>query len=348
MAFKNLNSVQRIAVIDEDMDILENDIEVFYSYLSKKPSFTVFLSTIIRNYISEAQCSFINDANNIKETIYNELNWLSDKDKSKIFNKLQNLYIKSRIQDFKNLFKNSTKIADNRVSFTNALQENIYNLECSKYYDGDIKTYLRFLIHEYTTLSLGKRERIIFKELIEKVNNAIKNSNVIMVKSFDDSDKYIVRPIGITEDSQTQFNYLCGYAKKQNAEIESYKSFRIYRIETIIQLSDKYTMTEKENKFRESPAYYDTKNKYTVKLTNKGYSMYQGILHLRPTSTSVESKNGYYILNFYSSEREMYNYFFKFGAECQIIEPVSLHKRFTEEYKKALAIYDDMYNLENT
>lgn len=341
MTFNKINSVQRIAIIDRDFHILENDIELFYSYLSKKPSFTVFLATIIKNYISDAKCSFINDASNIKDFVYNELNWLSDKEKNKIIDKFQDLYIKSKIQDFQDLFKNSIKIPDNRVSLTNALQEKIYTLNCSKYYDGDVKTYLRFLIHEYTTLSLGKRERIIFKDLIDKVNNAIKNSKVIMVKNFNDSTKYIIRPIGITEDSKTQYNYLCGYVKKQDEEIEKYQSFRIYRIETLIELSNTYTMTEKENKFKDNPAYYDPKHKYTIKLTNKGYTMYKEILHLRPVSTSIESEKDYYILKFYSSEREIYNYFFKFGAECQIIEPVKLRERFKEEYKKAISVYDN-------
>ena len=73
----------------------------------------------------------------------------------------------------------------------------------------------------------------------------------------------------------------------------------------------------------------------SVRLTEKGVEMYHRQIHLRPSAPKIEGD--IYIFSCSLSQAEFY--FFKFGAEAEMISPPELVEIFRNKYEKAYKLY---------
>ena len=73
-----------------------------------------------------------------------------------------------------------------------------------------------------------------------------------------------------------------------------------------------------------------------LQLSQYGEKLYHQKIHQRP---AYVEKYGDGVYVFDCSERQIFNYFFSFGADVQILEPASLRQRFAESYLQAYNCY---------
>ena len=87
-----------------------------------------------------------------------------------------------------------------------------------------------------------------------------------------------------------------------------------------------------------SPAYLIGKpEQIKVKLTKKGKQSYQSRLYSRPEKIESLSFDDIYVFN--CTQQQIFNYFFPFGADAEIISPENLRNRFKNAHEKALEKY---------
>ena len=73
-----------------------------------------------------------------------------------------------------------------------------------------------------------------------------------------------------------------------------------------------------------------------VRLTPSGERKYQQILHLRPQYARKEGA----VYTFTCTQRQVENYFFKFGHDARILAPQELADKFKRMYESAAEQYE--------
>ncbi len=79
----------------------------------------------------------------------------------------------------------------------------------------------------------------------------------------------------------------------------------------------------------------DREREIHVRLTEKGRKFYNSILHMRPRKFDEDGD----VYVFRCTEKQIENYFFKFGGEAEILEPESLREKLRGMYRNALTVY---------
>ena len=74
-----------------------------------------------------------------------------------------------------------------------------------------------------------------------------------------------------------------------------------------------------------------------VRFTERGLNSYRHMLHLRPDYDPAASRDGRYV--FHCTEAQAAYYFFKLGADVEILAPRSLRESFAARYRDAAALY---------
>lgn len=87
-----------------------------------------------------------------------------------------------------------------------------------------------------------------------------------------------------------------------------------------------------------SPAYLIGKpEQIKVKLTKKGQQSYQARLYSRPEKIEALSSDDIYVFD--CTQQQIFNYFFPFGPDAEIISPDYLRNRFRNTLEKSLLQY---------
>lgn len=226
-----------------------------------------------------------------------------------------------------------------------------------EYYEGSIGLYLKAIYEDYASKPNYEREQIYFKEVIDKINNAIltkKKIRISLLKKTNSttnenySRTFYLTPYKIIQDKSNNFNYVVGYTTeidKDNTPKEKIiSSFRISRIDTIrimesmkgfISKDDKEKIEEKIQKNTVqflAGEILDIK----VKFTNKGLELFHNQLYMRPNDYEKIDDNTYV---FHCTSIQAMNYFFKIGKHVEIISPIEVRDNFIRRYKEALNKY---------
>ena len=157
------------------------------------------------------------------------------------------------------------------------------------------------------------------------------------------NDFYYIMPLTI--DTFIGYTYvICKSSPREDGLNGNYvdMSPRISNILSVVNTEKKFEITESEKKaFRKKiqatgAAYFDSPTEdIEVLFTNKGISMYQTILHQRPSYTHKDGN----LYTFNCTRRQASNYFFKFGKEALIIQPSELHEQILQNFKDAVTAY---------
>ena len=75
-----------------------------------------------------------------------------------------------------------------------------------------------------------------------------------------------------------------------------------------------------------------------LKFNSKGIEDFTRQIYMRPIRFERIEDDVYL---FKCSEVQAINYFFKFGKNIEILEPISLREKFINRYSKALQVYKD-------
>lgn len=294
-----------------------------------------FINRIIENYAHEARCSIAEHKIKYLNEIKNHFN-TEDAD-------TEEEYLKYLTISF-------LPIGDDVVFKKYKLSPNQKVKELLCYSDNDLyyktrKDYLEAIINEYVSLPFAEREKIYFKDMITKINDSVNECRSLRVKYFD--CQYEVCPCFIENDKSTNYNYLvCIDADNSSllsfrlqhisvtATNNTFQKFTQARLNEIKKIIDKYGVPYIRG-------YMD--GKIRLRLTAQGMANFKAWINQRPKYSGnlpLPEEDGSYILEFECSKRQIWNYFFKFGADVEIIEPNDLKERFISGYRNALNVYE--------
>lgn len=252
--------------------------------------------------------------------------------------------IKKTIADYNSL-KGESKlyhINDNNIKYL------LEDCDEDQYYARP-SLYLRSVIEEYCSLPFIKRERIYKKDIYETVERACKEKRILKINAnyYGKDQLFYVYPYKIVPDSLHTQSYLVCYSRRAEEEDKDkiVASFSMTRMNTPTLLTKTFHLNKQEISNIEtqlsnySPAYLVGKpEQIKVKLTPKGKLYYRSKLYSRPEKIESLSTDDIYVFD--CSQRQIFNYFFPFGADAEIISPDYLRNHFKNTYEKALIPYN--------
>lgn len=208
--------------------------------------------------------------------------------------------------------------------------------------------YMRSVIEEYCALPFIKRERIYRKNIYDTIERACVEQRILKIKAtyYDKNQLFYVYPYKIVPDPFHTQSYLVCYSRKaeENDSDKIVASFSMARISPPTMLTKTFYLNKQEIANIEaqisnySPAYLVGKPELIkVRLTKKGKRSYQSRLFSRPEKIESLSTDDIYVFD--CTQQQIFNYFFPFGADVEIISPDYLRNRFKNAHEKALKLY---------
>jgi len=234
-------------------------------------------------------------------------------------------------------------IADKRVPYMDTKTMGLLNnarKTIFDVYEGRAGRFIKSVIEQYASQHFLDREKAYFKETVETIENAIRHREKLKIQLGE--KVFAVRPYKILNDKQSTFNYLIGFSSQNGVEAENIASMRLSRITSIKCTPDDgaisiYEIDKIRDKIVSSGVAFLIEDaiKVVVKLTKKGRGLYAGHVLNRPIYLSIIG-NEY---EFKCTKKQAEAYFFKFGADAEVIEPLLLREEFISKHKEALAKY---------
>ena len=204
-------------------------------------------------------------------------------------------------------------------------------------YGNTISNYFRNMFTFYSMFALNQRERIIFKEVFEIIEEAIETKKKIYFTTNTSKTKFVVSPYAIAHSKEELFNYVL---TERNGEVAT---FRITRIKSpMIQKNNAHFVQNNipifEKMKEHDPQYvYDAYlGEIKVYLTEQGKKKFNKMYLYRPKVVRVED-NYYY---FDCATSQAFQYFTRFGGDAIILEPQSLAILMQKYYQFGLKTYE--------
>ena len=215
-------------------------------------------------------------------------------------------------------------------------------------YDHTAGKFIKAVIEEYARKPLAERESILFRDFIDLVNDCIRTEKTILI-TLKNNYRYEIRPFCVCRDPGNTYNYLVGYSKVAGAstDTECLASYRISNIQSYKKTGKSGHLTESRKKDADRKLQtvgvqflLQEPEAIQIKLTPRGNSMYDSQAHLRPAfDNRQKNEDGSWLYEFSCTPIQVQFYFFKFGADAEVLSPPALRERFMEQYEKALAVY---------
>jgi hypothetical protein len=206
-------------------------------------------------------------------------------------------------------------------------------------YGGSAGRYVKSVIEQYASLAYSERGRIFFARTVKELEAAIRNRERITVETPE--GRFSMRPYRIDTDKITAHTYLTGYTKDADGT-ERMNVFRLSRIRGIDNDGEPGALSELEiDRIKDAlekrgvPFLRDEPQEIRIRLSDRGQELYSRLIHNRPIYGSRD--RDIYTFNCTATQAEYY--FFKFGAEAEVIEPPSLREKFITLYREAISVY---------
>lgn len=346
---------QRMNVSDHAYLVLQNDMTVFLPQddqrdLDKIPS--GFINQIFRNFRKIANSSVANKVHDKEIEYDNLLTSVKSSDKKKILSILTEKYASDLKQEAEKRLKEKGNSFSFRID-----KNNIQYLASEdgqaekKYYKDNITHYLKAVIEEYAELPYAERECIYYKEIVDEIDMSVKDKKVLKIflrKGRNERKKSTIKymkVLGRYSDKEHLYNYVAGLMSDDRKGTWSPGAIRLTSMAGCERL-EQPAFISKENAelitalMRKQGVQYlsagSSDYKVVVKFTPRGEKMYQRVLHLRPLYINKREDKVY---EFHCSKLQAESYFFKFGPEVKILEPVSLAEEFRNRYMVAADQY---------
>jgi hypothetical protein len=335
----SLDYKQHLNLSIEASNVVENDMSAF-----DVKSRSTFLNRIFTNFYEDAEASISIRCEQEKERLLRVLDSLPESMQSKALNLLTKDFQTVLQQKVAYYPKSSGfKFRINQRNFRYLTEDTSYPEE--KFYER-MGQYFKAVIEEYACKPYRDREKIYFSEIFGTIEMAIGlERQISMVLS--QGATHCISPYKIESDPLSMYHYLIGKKLQLNEtehRLPGYFSYRITNIKEIKLLKSKRGHLTKDEKhwidnelLRKGVQFMSSEtSKICVRFTSAGLVKYRRLLHLRPPYSEVLDENTYV---FHCTETQAEFYFFKFGEDAQIVEPVSLAQKFERMYINAANCY---------
>lgn len=301
------------------------------------------IKKIIINHYSKYEVNINELKQKIKDTIINE----SDNHQ---FNEEKYLNIAWKITKYltekTNVFSNETKKQKRKINIRKNKKDSELEFildSCPK--NASESEYLANIIYSYLKEPQYERERIIYKDIINMINEAIKNNQSIRIKTKLDNNKIqYINPKEICVSKEELYNYLLYQAYSERKKEYYASTIHIYNILSVYHDTNprkfQPNIEEQFNKMKLNGVQFSINGDtvYKVKLTENGKSLFRSRYLERPVPLleSDESKGIYY---FNCSEMQFESYFAPFRKDVIILEPNEAREKIVQEYIDAIHNY---------
>lgn len=333
----------RIALSDRAKLTMAEDMDVFGT-----PKAATFVNTVFNNFKEEARSSislYLQQREIELDRLFTgaKLDAISKKIAIDQILTVEKKEIQSKIVEYSNS-KGESKlyhINDNNVEYL------LEDCDEDQYYKRP-GLFIRSVIEEYCSLPFIKRERIYRKDIYETIEKACTEKRILKIKAnyYGKDQLFYVYPYKIVPDPFHTQAYLVCYSRKAEDEEKDkiVASFSMARINSPTMLTKTFHLNKQEINNIEmqianySPAYLIGRpEQISVLLTKKGKQSYQSRLYSRPEKIESLSNDDVYVFD--CTQQQIFNYFFSFGSDAEIISPESLRNRFKNTHEKALNKY---------
>lgn len=309
---------------------LLNDAELFDFY-KKDGSVNLngFLKELLLQYFDE----YRETKERLLDTILSDLSAFSSisrEDANAIADKIMNSYMRNT--EFK-----SERNAAITLTVSGRSLDIMHSIENNMLSRVSLSQYLNDFFNSYLSISRKDRERILFQDIFEELNTAIRKNSIIRFTSTSAPNViFTVQPYCIAASKEEQCNYLLCLDNETGIP----RSFRISRIRTLYSSSDKFIPNESRKlELQEiagrSPQSTSKGIEAEVRLTEKGLQKFHFITKNRP---DVSKKDGN-TLYFNWPKTQLEEYFHRFGKEAVILSPDDCRESMRIFYKKAWEAY---------
>ena len=343
--------------IPEEMRLrLLNDAELFDFY-KKDGSINLngFLKELLLQYFDE----YRETKERLLDTILSDLSAFSSisrEDADAIADKIMNTYLRRPERDIMHFTQgtrskraslrsagnaHSELKSERNAAITLTVSGRSLNIMCSIESNMlsrvSLSQYLNDFFSSYLSISRKDRERILFQDIFEELNTAIRKNSIIRFTSTSAPNViFTVQPYCIAASKEEQCNYLLCLDNETGIP----RSFRVSRIRALYSSSDKFIPNESrklelQEIARRSPQSTSKGIEAEVRLTEKGLQKFHFITKNRPDVLKKEGNTLYF--NWPKTQLE--EYFHRFGKEAVILEPDECRESMRIFYKKAWEAY---------
>ncbi len=278
-----------------------------------------FMNILFKNYYEEYE--------NKRISLYNKIVNYFDK------NGINNKEIMSNELSYKllNNYDSKELYFDNGITFNLTDEEEFIfkSLDNLKYESASL--YFRNLIYDYLSLKSFERENIIYKDVLDKINNAIKNNKILKIKI--DNTELNILPYRTLNNLDDKYTYLIGLKAERTPF-----SINIGKIINIIETKDYYKIDNNEINdlnliINKNIEYINLTEEITkIRLTDLGVKLYEKNYYNRPEYIK-RSGNIFYFNN---SINQLFDYFMPFGRKFKVLNNDKLKKLIQNECKYML------------
>ena len=317
--------------IPEEMRLrLLNDAELFDFY-KKDGSVNLngFLKELLLQYFDE----YRETKERLLDTILSDLSAFSSisrEDADAIADKIMNSYMRNT--EFK-----SERNAAITLTVSGRSLDIMHSIENNMLSRVSLSQYLNDFFSSYLSISRKDRERILFQDIFEELNTAIRKNSIIRFTSTSAPNViFTVQPYCIAASKEEQCNYLLCTDHASGIP----RTFRISRIHALFTSSDKFLPDEsRKAELQEiagrSPQAASKSVEAKVLFTDKGMQKFHLVTKNRPDVLKKEGNTLY----FHWPRLQLEAYFRRFGKEAVILEPDECRESMRFFYKKAWEAY---------
>lgn len=344
---ERIENKQRLNVSNHAYNVLQHDIDVFQVESERHSTpMTVLINHIFECFRDQAESSISTALQNRRIKLTGQL---SDMQDSSAREEAIGLLLRSYAADLQKKSEDRCKTKGEKITMR-ILHDNLCFLlseegqqEASAYRDK-VGAYIKALLEEYSALPFVEREAIYFKKQKDEIDLAIQNKKLLRIVTRKQNISY-VKPLELCQDKEHMYHYLLGFAASNKEGPWKVASFRLSHISSCKRQAYSGILTPNQKKeicaaITQTGIQYlsgsDTQQTIKVEFTPHGEKMYRQILHLRPQHT----KHDGLIYEFDCSLKQAEDYFFKFGHNVRILEPVHLAEKFQRKYRNAAKRYD--------
>lgn len=202
-----------------------------------------------------------------------------------------------------------------------------------------VSQYFREMLILFTSYPMDKRESILCKDIISKIQMGIEENRKTIVY-LTDGTKKTMDLYGIYGTGEQIFNYLIGIELNGNKrETATYRLNKVKNVVIIPNMTRTFSKEEKEKldlMIYQGPIFaINEVVDAAVELDEYGKTLYRLWIHDRPKPYKVEGN----VYHFKSSLNHIAIYFYKFGTTAKILSPNSLIDFMKARFQEAANLY---------
>lgn len=219
---------------------------------------------------------------------------------------------------------NSYGSLDKKLNFV--LNKRVVNAAVEALFNGprtlDISAFFRNMFLMYLSFPSYKRERIIYRDQIAKIESIIVNKEKLSYVNKEKNETHILNPYSIEESSHELYNYLIGESDNSKNTV----SIRLNNLKDVVPVHERAVFSEKfktnYQRMKSNGIQFgiNEEETYYVLLSDKQYKNYQNRYLERPEIIKEEMEGRYHKCYFNCSDFQIKNYFIPFDDKKNKIE----------------------------